>query len=177
MRTDGKFKVDGIDPNGKVVPDIDAKLYVCKHCLNALELKQDIDNWPEFSIVGFFRDNETFFHNLPRHSDITYPLSDYPKGWDQIKRTLKERQKWTCEECKVYLGKTKQHQSLLHCHHKNRVKRDIRPENLQALCVECHNEQPQHGRHPPSKGECDTLAELRAAQGLPAGQRKSIRPI
>lgn len=163
--THGLFSVEATDPYTGAVEPIEAELYVCKNCLDTLHLGNERADWPEFSIADFFRDNETFFHFLPRHNDITSPTGGYPRNWNHICKLYKERQRWTCEGCRVNLADT-QYRSLLHCHHRNGVTSDNRPENLQALCVECHNEQPQHGRFPPSGEERATLARLRAAQGI-----------
>ena len=163
-RTEGRFRVEATDPYTGAVEEIKAELYVCKNCLDALYLHQERANWPRFSVVDFFRDNETFFHSLPRYTDITSPPGGYPRNWSYVQQKKKEQQNWVCESCKVCLSEN-QYRSLLHCHHKNGVTSDCRPENLQALCVECHNDQPQHGRFPPTKKERAILARLRADQG------------
>lgn len=167
---DGYFNVEITDRSiGKTASDR-VRLYVCKNCLDVLGLFHERANWPEFSFANFFRDYETFFSSLPQHTDITAPPASYPRKWPDISARYRESRNWTCEACGVNLYKSK---GLLHCHHINRVKPDIRTQNLQALCAECHYEQPGHGQIPPSKAQRAALAEFRAAQGLPAGHRIS----
>ena len=167
-RTEGIFKVEATDWRTREVEEIDAELYVCKNCLDRLGLENDRTNWPEFSISAFFRDHETFFCSLPRHTDITASPGGYPDNWPQIREIYKTRQSWVCEECRVNLSE-KRHQALLHCHHRNGVVSDNGPENLQALCVECHDRQPGHGRYPPSEQERAILGRLRELQGIRGG--------
>ena len=171
---DGNFNVEITDPStGEPIPKR-RRLYVCKNCLNELGLFRELANWPKFSLANFFRDYETFFSSLPQHTDITAPTAGYPRNWPEISTGYKESRNWACEACGVNLHENK---SLLHCHHVNRVKADVETQNLQALCAECHYEQPGHGQIPPSKAQREALAELRAAQGLPAGHRKSMGAI
>ena len=158
--TSGMFRVESTDPHTGDIEELETELYVCKNCLSTLGLTRDLSNWPEFSISGFFRDHETFFSSYPEHSDVTAPRGGYPENWNQISWTYRNQKNWTCEECRVYLA-GKAHQRLLNTHHRNGVTSDNRPKNLQALCVECHNKQPGHGRHSPSEEEKALLASLR----------------
>ena len=167
-RTDGAFKVEVTDWRTRAMEEIDTELYVCKNCLDRLGLVNDRASWPVFSIPGFFRGHETFFSELPQHTDITAPEGRYPWNWSHISRIYKTQGNWVCEACGVNLADNK-HQSLLHCHHKNGVVTDNGSENLQALCVECHNKEPGHGRYPPSEQERATLKQLRETQGTRSG--------
>ena len=161
--SDGVFDVEATDWNTGKVEAVEAKLYVCKNCLDALGLTRERANWPEFSIPDFFRDYETFFFSLPQHTNITAPRGGYLGNWSSITRLYKEGQSWICEECGVNLAR-EEHQHLLHSHHRNGVTSDSSPKNLQALCVECHDKRPGHGRHPPDKEKLILLSRLRAAQ-------------
>lgn len=156
----GVFKVESTDPHTGEVEDLKAELYVCKNCLDTLGLASDRSNWPEFSISGFFRDYETFFSSYPGHSDVTTPRGGYPRNWKQISSGYREQMDWTCEECGVCLTEMTR-RSLLHTHHRNGVVSDNRPENLQALCAECHDKQPGHGGYPLGEKEKALLARLR----------------
>ena len=165
----GRFEVEATDPvNGKI-EKLKAELYVCKNCLDKLGLTDNRTNWPSFSISAFFRDHETFFCSLPRHTDITAPPGGYPKNWRDISGTYKTLVRRICENCKVNLAR-QEHRQMLHCHHRNGVTSDNTPENLQALCVECHSEQPGHGQYPPSDDERELLARLREEQGIRDGR-------
>ena len=168
--THGDFSVEATDHD----EPFETKLYVCKNCLNSLNLRGRYGEWPEFSIEDLLRDYKPRFSPPPQYTDVTAPPGGYPKSWTDIATAYKNSKGWKCEKCRVDLNK---HKGLLHAHHISGVTSDSNPANLQALCVECHNEQPQHGHFPPSKGERDTLAELRAAQGLPAGHRKSMGAV
>ena len=164
-RIESNFKVEATDPNTGTVEELETELYVCKNCLKALDLRNDRSNWPAFSMAAFFRNHETFFSDLPRHTDATAPPGGYTENWEFISRTYRAQQRWTCEECRVRLDNRENHR-LLHCHHKNGVVSDNRPENLQALCVECHARQPGHGRYPPNDEERELLGRLREDQGV-----------
>ena len=160
--TSGMFNVEATDPDTKEVEALQAELYVCKNCLKALDLKVERSNWPQFSISEFFREYETFFTSLPQHTEITAPKGGYPRNWGRIASSYKEQCRWICEQCGVDLS-GEQYRSLLHCHHRDGVVSNNNADNLQALCVECHNEQPGHGLYPPGKKERAILAKLRVS--------------
>lgn len=160
----GLFNVTVTDKDSGNTETIQEKLHVCKNCLNALELFHDLSNWPEFSILDFFRNHETFFHSLPEHTDITAPPGGYSKNWRSLSEKYRNSVGWKCEECGVKLADNR---SLLHAHHIDGDIRNDKPEeNLRALCVECHYQQPWHGLYPPRDEERAKLHQLRTAQRL-----------
>ena len=54
----------------------------------------------------------------------------------------------------------------MHCHHRNGVITDNRPENLQALCLLCHAKQPAHNHIKPSGKARKTIEQLRVKQKM-----------
>ena len=162
-RTNGIFNVEATDQDTRNIEALEAELYVCKNCLDTIDLQQERDKWPEFSISGFFRDHETFFHTLPSHTDATAPPGGYSPDWGDISARHRQRARWICEGCGVNLAENR---GLLHCHHKDGVTSNNNSKNLQALCVECHAKQPGHGRYPPREEERAMLARLRATQRI-----------
>ena len=61
--------------------------------------------------------------------------SNYPDSWEKTSRHYKEQKEWQCEMCKLSLH---QHKYYLHTHHIYGTRYD----NLMALCIGCHSEQP-----------------------------------
>jgi len=55
---------------------------------------------------------------------------------------------------------------MLHTHHKNGVKTDVRKENLIPLCLDCHRKQPDHSHLFVSLVNSRLIARLRAEQSL-----------
>lgn len=65
----------------------------------------------------------------------------YVSDWKDISWKVRSERGFVCEDCGVNLsGST----WLLHTHHRNRKKSDNCDQNLRALCVECHSNQPGH---------------------------------
>ena len=70
---------------------------------------------------------------------------DYAHNWEQISISIKNRDKWTCQRCKLKFevggkvivlenGKIRR----LTVHHKNRNVKDNSGKNLVSLCCACH---------------------------------------
>jgi hypothetical protein len=72
------------------------------------------------------------------------PPDKYASNWTSISKKHKEKANWTCQKCRVYLGR-KEHKRLMQVHHINRDSLDNREANLIALCLICHSEQPGKG--------------------------------
>jgi ribosomal protein L44E len=54
--------------------------------------------------------------------------------WRRVRKVAKQKARFRCEEC----GKRETVDDMLTVHHRDRNAANNEPENLQALCVECH---------------------------------------
>lgn len=150
--TDGYFQINYIEDN-KVVDTNIEHLSVCKNCLTALDWKnyQSLnqtgknDVYNNFNLEEFFKvysnDNLDKFHIIPDDTDISAPPNIYPPDWKVISAQYKRWQDMRCSKCnRKFTSK-----SELHCHHKNGIKSDCSPSNLEVLCPNCHQEEhPEH---------------------------------
>ena len=150
--TDGYFQINYVS-DSRVVEKTVEPLHVCKNCLSTLNWKgYQGRSWPEkdrifeeFDLEEFFAahadDNLNEFHIVPDASDISAPPNVYPKDWAVISKQYKRWQNMTCKRC----GRHFKSLSELHVHHRNGVKSDYRPSNLEVLCPNCHQiEHPDH---------------------------------
>ena len=96
-----------------------------------------------FNLEEFFERYGTQISGPPTQTDITAPLNVYPLDLAQISREYRESVGWECELCRDNLG-GEYVQRFLHLHHVNGLRHDNRNENLRALCIKCHAEEPQH---------------------------------
>ena len=127
-RTDGKFPL-------KLSPTSELSLHelvLCRYCLNE-ELRSK------------FRDGVFPFPNEPEDFPLTdwlEPFYAYSSSeWQERSQTCREKANWTCQKCGINL---KSDSHFLHAHHKWGTKFDA-PEDLIALCIGCHAEQPGGG--------------------------------
>lgn len=63
--------------------------------------------------------------------------------WKELSHWYRNQQNWICEECSINL-REKPH--FLHTHHK-RGRRYNSPQDLMALCIECHSNQTKPKDH------------------------------
>lgn len=150
-RTDGNFIVNSFERDTLIEENAEERLDVCINCLKRLdyngynrhqrpkqkEIKQ------AFDLHEFFDLYSSQIAITPRHTDTTAPLNIYPLDLEQISREYRESVGWECESCQVYLG-DEDMQRFLHLHHVNGLRHENRNENLRALCIKCHAEEPQH---------------------------------
>ncbi len=70
--------------------------------------------------------------------------SNYPPEWKLLSFQCREEAGWKCEECSIDLGLS-HNRKFLHAHHVEGLEHN-QPEDLKALCVGCHAEQPNHAQ-------------------------------
>jgi hypothetical protein len=168
-RKDGFFTVEARDPVTRLNEEMEAELGVCRDCLTHIDWKKYSDSqratrdeiWDAFSLDDFFGEFATFFRDVPTYTDQTAPRGGYAAEWCKISERFRRQRNWQCEKCQVDLS---DHRALLHCHHKNGVVSDNRPNNIAVLCIECHARQPGHGHMRPRPRDLSLLHELRRKQ-------------
>ena len=127
-RTDGKFPIKLPNSNELSLCELDLCLN-CLNCLNQLRKKYDWNVFPknpkDFPLVDWLE-----------------PFFDYSsKEWKERSQTCREKANWTCQECNINLESKP---NFLHAHHEWGTKFND-PEDLIALCIGCHAEQPGGG--------------------------------
>jgi len=148
-RKDGKFVVNLYDgetrqkvEEGKIV-----QLNVCKNCLMRLKYdgysdhRRDSKIYQSFNIEEFFERYQSRFRQTPKDTEKTAPPNEYSTNFEQISYSFRAMNGWQCASCGLFLSEDK---DLLDTHHVNRIKSDDSLDNLKALCVRCHAEQPSH---------------------------------
>lgn len=143
--TTGNFEITGYDPDTGEYISGSTELDVCKNCLSKLNYKEYKNNrakvFSEFSLEDFFETYQAYFKHKPKRKAGQDNDGTYSSNWKEKSASYRESKNWTCESCGLNLST---HKSLLHTHHKNGVKSDNRDSNLQALCIRCHKDQPNH---------------------------------
>ena len=152
-RTDGLFIVNflGSFSSGLQEEGVECRLFVCINCLKRLSYKnynrsrrsEQIEIKESFNLEEFFERYGNQITSPPTQTDITAQVNIYPPDLVRISRRYKEQIGWHCEQCQVYFG-DEDMQKFLHLHHVDGLKHNNRNENLRALCIGCHAEQPQH---------------------------------
>lgn len=124
-RTDGLFFVKLSDSNKLSLH----KLSICQVCLK--ELRR------QFGWNAFPKDPEKF-----PLADWLEPFFDYSsEDWKKRSQICREKANWICQGCGINL---QSNSHFLHAHHEWGTKFDA-PEDLIALCIGCHAEQPGGG--------------------------------
>lgn len=141
----GEFLISGFKYGMEQPLEGKARLQVCQKCLKYLNYRNyQKKPYPlrDFSLTEFF--------------------GGYTPDWSQISAQYRADQGFRCEQCGVQLSA---HRHLLHTHHRNRVKTDNRPDNFQALCLDCHRRQPGHDM-PIRHEEMQLITRLRREQSI-----------
>ncbi len=149
-RIDGKFPVNIIDFDRIIEENKLIEMRVCKLCLTEIDYKHyKTENntnrkkiYHEFFLEEFFEICGGTKISRPTHNDLM-PLSKYSLHQEVFSRVCRERARWKCEECGIYVG-GQESQKFLHAHHVDGNKSNNRAANLRALCVDCHNKQAGH---------------------------------
>jgi hypothetical protein len=145
-----------------------AELDVCQNCLKHLNYKGASHGHvrhlvDSFNLREFFSTYASFFKYLPALEAGRAEDDVYSDDWPLISGRLKADRDFTCEACGVGLSA---HKALLHVHHRNGVKGDNRPSNLQVLCASCHREQPAHGHMFVKHADTQLINRARREQSL-----------
>ena len=152
-RQDDVLLVRAIGSNNKVY-ESEQKLHVCRYCLSTLNYKgyryatkaQKDKIYNEFSLKEFFnvQNSDYSFHDMPKHDEYSAKTNIYPDNWEHVSELHRKLCHYQCERC----GKDCSHDhKLLHVHHINGNKQDLRQTNLIALCHECHIQEHPHMRN------------------------------
>ncbi|GGY39046.1 HNH endonuclease [Bacterioplanes sanyensis] len=166
----GKFEIFGtLGYRGEDVSG-EAELHVCKLCLGYLNYRGYKNSnkaakdsvYDAFDISEFLSKYSTLFRSMPKREALV-DMAGYVDNWKEISRDFRQSHNWSCDHCNVNL---QSHPALLHTHHINGVKRDNRPENLKALCIDCHRKQPQHDYMRVTHAQMQELNRLRKEQSL-----------
>lgn len=147
-RTDGEFILNFADNLSRENPET-YRLDICKNCL-WLELNLKYVYTPDaFPLVDWFDAVDPGYEPPPTDgiygpitTAVTGPPSNYPPDWNLRSFQCRDKAGWKCEECSIDL---KPARKFLHAHHL-RGTRYNQPEDLKALCVGCHAEQPNHAQ-------------------------------
>ena len=168
----GSFNVYGTSLRTGSGREGSADLIVCQNCLEHLNYegfrsKSRPARWKssvDFSIGRFFEAYSSFFRHLPKgFAKADGSAAGYSQDWQSISENLRRKAGFQCSECEVVLDR---HKSLIHVHHKNGVKSDNRPDNLEVLCKLCHGLRPLHDHIFISHEERKMISECRQQQGV-----------
>ena len=152
-RQDDVLLVRAIGSNNKVY-ESEQKLHVCRYCLSTLNYKgyryatksQKDKIYNEFSLKEFFnvQNSDYSLNDMPKHDEYSAKTNIYPDNWEHVSELHRKLCHYRCERC----GKDCSHDhKLLHVHHINGNKQDLRQTNLIALCRECHIQEHPHMRN------------------------------
>ncbi|MPR11658.1 HNH endonuclease [Microvirga tunisiensis] len=150
-RTDGRFTLNVIK-SSQTHTGLH-NLSVCQNCLDKLrfhgfamqlssaERKRRVTN---FLLSKFFEQYPVSLHlQKPRFDEDNAPRNNYTDDFGQISQTLRVKSGWRCIDCNINLSDPAMRQ-YLHVHHRNALKWDNDPRNLEVLCIRCHANKPDH---------------------------------
>ena len=151
-RRDGLFIVNFLGDFGEGTREdnVECELYVCKNCLTRLNYNgyrrrrggsERVNIWRRFDLREFFERYDTQISEVPTATDISDPPNEYAPDQNQISRDYRSRAGWTCQACFIDF---RHRPEFLDVHHRNGRRNDNTDQNLVALCVGCHAQEPQH---------------------------------
>lgn len=174
IRQDGLFEVRPFDNITQLRGEkMEANLQACHYCMMALnydgyaqeKLKVGRNRvLSEFDLGKFFSDFRSIFRCLPLYTTETFPEGDYPPNWARISWETRAKANWICSCCSINCSKNT---SLLHTHHRDGNRGNVRPSNLEVLCLACHKARPFHADMHYSSSNKMKLENLRLAQMKP----------
>jgi hypothetical protein len=152
-RVDGLFEIEWTSQDGTTSRKMEA-LSVCQFCLghigwkgfsydrlSSAERKRRVS---DFSLAEFFEEKRaSLIRERPRWTPETIPSSNYTDDFNEVSSAARRAAGWRCSYCGRLFARIWQRQ-YLHTHHRNGVKGDNSPENLDVLCLEHHANQPHH---------------------------------
>ncbi len=151
-RTDGRFNLNLINA-GTARTEL-YELSVCQNCLNLLNFDGFVMRLPQrkridfvrlFKIDRFFEKYPRSLHSqTPKYNSDNAPLDRYSDDFEAISRKIRNSSEWRCQRCGINLS-APANRKWLHVHHINGLKYDNDRENLEAICIGCHAEEPNHG--------------------------------
>ncbi|WP_067587182.1 HNH endonuclease [Endozoicomonas ascidiicola] len=163
----GDFHIFGKCKTNRSSKEGDVNLDVCMYCLQKLNYQGSSDRSvcrivrDSFDIPEFFSTYSSFFPYLPSGIGGDPNKADYTSDWPTVSANYRASRNYTCENCYVNLNSNK---NLLHTHHIDTISGNNRPENLQALCIDCHRK--EHGHMYVRHSDMQIISHLRREQGL-----------
>lgn len=148
-RDDGMFLVNLMHESerSRVLP-----LNVCQYCLaqlawngfgSELSRQERMEYVRAFSLTEFFtRYPRDLISVAAKYTSDTAPLNEYTEDWPDVSERTKREVGYRCSSCSLQLKL--RFSRFLHVHHKNGLKYDNSPTNLEVLCIGCHAEEPLH---------------------------------